>query len=176
MKSHTEIASIRKRAAWISCINLALGATAMLISLQECSTAWALFIWLIAFQGIAIGFLAGPGYSDHLLDRTPSHRRVGSPAVGCVWGLLTYWGPIIATFIFGLIMAKTLPDAARPKSSLDGNGGTALFQSWVIAFNAFGCTWLTVWLDSRKCNGNAMNDQCTEHNSDVGQQLRNPER
>lgn len=53
-------------------------------------------------------------------------------------------------FIFGLIMAKTLPDAARPISSLEGNGAACLFQSWVVFFNAAGCTWLVVWLDARK--------------------------
>ena len=149
MKTTTEIVAVRKRAGWIASANLLLGVLAMLQSLSEGSTAWAMFIWLTALQGIAIGFLAGPGWSDHQLDRTPPHRRT-SGAVGCAWGILTYWGPILATFMFGLIMAKTLPDAARPQSSLDGNGTACVFQAWVIAFNTFGCTWLTVWLDSRK--------------------------
>ncbi|MGI9243211.1 MAG: hypothetical protein ACR2RV_20605, partial [Verrucomicrobiales bacterium] len=126
---------------------------------------WALFIWLIALHGIAVGILAGPGWSDHKLDRTPPYRRTGGTA-GCAWGLLTYWGPIFAAFMFGLIMAKTLPDAARPQSSLDGNGGACLFQSWVMAFNAFGCTWLVVWLDSRKAlNESALQPSETQ---DVG--------
>jgi MFS family permease len=148
MKSSDEIISIRKRAAWVAFGNLTLGLLAMLQSLREGSTAWALFIWLIALQGVAIGLLSGPAWSDHLLDRTPPHRR-GTAAAGCAWSVLTFWGPIVAAFLFGLIMAKTLPDAARPQSSLDGSGGTCLFQAWVIAFNAFGCTWLIVWLDSQ---------------------------
>ena len=165
MKTTTEIVAIRKRAGWIASGNLALGALAMLQSLSEGSTAWALFIWLIALQGIAIGFLAGPGWSDHQLDRTPPHRRTSATAE-FAWGLLTYWGPILATFMFGLIMATTLPDATRPQSSLDGNGTASLFQSWVMAFNAFGCTWLTVWLDSRK----ALSESATKQSEtqDVG--------
>ncbi|MSR04519.1 MAG: hypothetical protein EXS04_02845 [Phycisphaerales bacterium] len=63
-------------------------------------------------------------------------------------------------------MAKTLPDATRPQSSLDGNVGASLFQSWVMAFNAFGYTWLTVWLDSRK----ALSESATKQSEtqDVG--------
>ena len=119
MKTASDIAVVRKRAGWIASGNLALGALAMLQSLSEGSTAWALFIWLTALQGIAIGFLAGSGWSDHQLDRAPAHRKTNG-TVGCAWGLLTYWAPILATFMFSLIMAKTLPDAARPQSSLDG--------------------------------------------------------
>lgn len=162
MKSILEVTAIRKRAAWIAFGNLGLGACAMLLSLGEGSTGWALFVWLIAYMGVAIGLLAGPLYSDHLLDREPAHRRVTVPA-GCAWSLLTYWGPIIASFVFGVIMARTLPDAARPSSSLDGNGGTALFQSCVTAFNAIGCTWLSVWLHARKAETESSIDSLT-HN------------
>lgn len=126
MITRTKIARIRTRAAGIASINLSLGVLAMLQSLREGSTGWTLFIWLVALQGVAIGFLTGRGWSDHLLDRTPPHRRV-SAATGFAWSLLTYWGPIFTTFIFGLIMAQTQPDAGRPRSSLEGDGGICLF-------------------------------------------------
>ena len=141
---------MKKRAATIAFANLSLGLWAMLLSLGEGSTAWALFIWLAALQGVGLGLLAGPGCSDHFLNRTPPHRRIENALVGFAWSVLSFWAPIFAMFIFGLIMAKTLPDAARPTSSLEGNGTACLFQSWVVLFNAVGCTWLVVWLDARK--------------------------
>lgn len=148
--SESEIGAVRKRAATFSIVNLSLGVWGMLLSLGEESTAWALFIWLAALQGVGLGLLAGPGWSDHQLDRTPPHRRAGNVFARFALGILSFWAPILALFVFGLIMAKTLPDAARPASSLGGNGGACLFQSWVTFFNAVGCIWLVVWLDARK--------------------------
>lgn len=148
--SPTRLTAVRKRAIRFSAINLSLGVWAMLLSLGEGSTAWALYIWLVALQGVALGLLAGPGWSDHLLDREPTHRRSTGMLSRFALSIVSYWGPIIAMFMFGLIMAKTLPDAARPVSSLEGNSGSCLFQSWVPFFNAAGCTWLVVWFDTRK--------------------------
>lgn len=147
--SEAELVSVRKRAARFWTINLSLGMWAMLLSLGEGSTAWALYVWLAALQGIALGLLAGPGWSDHLLDRTPAHRRTGSTLSRLFLSVLSFWGPILALFVFGLVMAKTLPDAARPISSMKGSGGSCLFQSWVPFFNAAGCIWLVVWFDTR---------------------------
>ena len=148
--SQTELVAVRKRAARFSTFNLSLGIWAMLLSLGEGSTAWALYVWLIALQGVALGLLAGPGWSDHLLGRKPAHRQTGNALSRFALPIVSYWGPIIAMFVFGVIMAKPLPDAARPQSSVEGNGGACLFQSWVPFFNAAGCTWLVVWLDMRK--------------------------
>jgi len=130
---------VRKRAATIAFANLSLGLWAMLLSLGEGSTAWALFIWIAALQGVGLGLLAGPGWSDHLLNRTPPHRRVKNALVGFAWSVLSFWVPIFAMFIFGLIMAKTLPDAARPTSSLEGtepracfNHGSCFLTQWAV--------------------------------------------
>jgi hypothetical protein len=148
--SQAEIVAVKKRAAVVSGINLLFGICGMLLSLGEGSTAWALFIWLAALQGIALGLLAGPGWSDRLLDRTPVHRRSRNPLLRFALSVLSFWAPIFAMFIFGAIMAKTLPDAARPISSIEGNGSACMFQTWVTFFNAVGCAWLVVWFDTKK--------------------------
>ena len=148
--SQSEIVAVRKRSAVVAIVNLSLGLCGMLLSLGEGSTGWALYIWLASLQGIALGLLAGPGWSDHLLGRTPPHRRAGNTLARFALGVISFWAPIFAMFIFGLIMAKTLQDAARPISSLEGNGAACLFQSWVTFFNAVGCCWLVVWFDARK--------------------------
>ncbi|MCA9085418.1 MAG: hypothetical protein KDA81_15255 [Planctomycetaceae bacterium] len=149
MKTDKEVSAINSRAGWFITMNGSLTILALFQSLREDSVGWALYVWISAIQGAAIGLLAGALWSDRLLDRASPHREGGSLA-GFAWSLLTYWGPIVATCIFGLILARTLPDAVRPKSSIAGNGGAALFQSLTIFFTAVSCTWLIVWIDSFK--------------------------
>ena len=72
-------------------------------------------------------------------------------ATGFLWGILTYWGPIFATFLFGMMLYTTLPDAALPKSKVEGGtNGAGFIQSLVTFFNANGCLWLMVLLVVRK--------------------------
>lgn len=79
--SEAERDAVRKRAARFWTINLSLGIWAMLLSPGEGSTAWALYIWLAALQGVALGLLAGPGWSDTcltarlLIDEQEVHFR-----------------------------------------------------------------------------------------------------
>lgn len=158
MTSPIGLKSIRQRAGWMISMNLSLGLLALGQSLREGSTGWALFVWLAGLQGIALGLLAGTGWSDRLLNRMPPHRRSVGMAGVCL-SILTYWGPIAAMFVFGLILANTLPDAARPASVQGGNSGAAVFQSWVTFFFAVGCSWLVVWVDSHALASEAKSER-----------------
>ena len=108
MKNVSEVSAINSRAGWFITTNGSLAILALFLSLREDSVGWALYVWLSGIQGAAIGLLAGFLWSDRLLDRGSPHRT-GSSAAGFAWSLLTYWGPIVATCVFGLIMARTLP-------------------------------------------------------------------
>lgn len=119
MKTKVERAAIRKRAVKIASFNLAIGLGAMLYSLGEASVGWTFFVWLAGLEGIAIGLLAGGGYSQVVFDTIPPNWKM-PPLVGFLWVILTYWAPIIVTFLFGMMLYTTLPDAALPKSKLAG--------------------------------------------------------
>lgn len=150
MKTKTELAEIRKRAMGIATINLVFGLGAMLYSLNEESVGWTFFVWVAGLEGISIGLLAGVGYSQVVLDTIPPKWKMGSVA-GFFWAVLTFWAPIIATFLFGMMLYTTLPDAALPKSKLEGDGnGAGAIQSFVTFFNANGCVWLMVLMVTKK--------------------------
>lgn len=150
MKTKPEIDALRKRAVAIAAINLAFGIGAMLFSLGEESTGWTWFVWLAGLEGISIGLLAGVGFAQVKLDLIPEDWKM-SPIAGFFWVILTYWVPIVVTFLFGLMLYNTLPDAALPKSKLEGSGsGAGLMQSLVTFFNANGCVWLMVYFVSKK--------------------------
>lgn len=149
MKSKNEIAKIRKKAIWVAAINLSLGAGAMLYSLGENSVGWTFFVWVAGLEGISIGLLGGVGYAQVAFETIPNDWKM-HPVAGFFWGILTFWAPIIATFLFGLMLYTTLPDAARPTSSLDGNSGPGMMQCFVTFFNAVGCVWLMVLLIANK--------------------------
>jgi hypothetical protein len=156
MKTKVERAAIRKRAVKIASFNLAIGLGAMLYSLGEASVGWTFFVWLAGLEGIAIGLLAGGGYSQVVFDTIPANWKM-PPLAGFLWVILTYWAPIIVTFLFGMMLYTTLPDAALPKSKLAGDAnGAGYIQSLVTFFNANGCVWLMVFLVSKKI------DQTTE--------------
>jgi len=121
----------------------------MLYSLGEESSGWTFFVWLAGLEGIAIGLLAGVGYSQVVLGTLPPRWKM-NPVAGCFWAVLTFWAPIIMTFMFGLMLYTTLPDAALPKSALDGSKGAGTMQSFVTFFNAAGCVWLMVILVGKK--------------------------
>src|SRR6056297_53899 len=149
MKTKAELAAIRKRGLGIASVNLALGGGMMLFSLGEESFGWTFFVWLAGLEGIAIGLLTGVIYSQVLLGTIPPKWKI-NPVAGCFLGILTFWAPIIATFMFGLMLYTTLPDAALPKSALNGSKGAGTMQSFVTFFNAVGCVWLMVMLVAKK--------------------------
>lgn len=160
MKTKAEIVAIRKRALLIAASNLAFGLGAMLFSLQEQSVGWTFFVWVAGLQGISIGLLGGIGYSQVLLNTIPDDWKL-TPAVGFMWSIITYWAPVIATFLFGMMLYTTLPDAALPRSKIEGDSNAAGFmQSLVTFFNANGCVWLMVMLVSRKIE-RAIDDSST---------------
>ena len=111
MKTKSELVGIRKRALVVASINLALGLSAMLFSLGEDSVGWTFFVWVAGLEGVAIGLLGGVGYSQVVLGTLPTDWKM-QPLVGFVWSVLTFLGPIVATFTFGMMLYKTLPDAA----------------------------------------------------------------
>ena len=167
MKTKSEIAAIRKRAVTFSSINLAFGLGAMLFSLGEESFGWTFFVWLAALQGIAIGLLAGVGYSQVLLETIPGKWKM-DPLAGFFWAVLTYWAPIIVTFLFGMMLYTTLPDAALPRSKLEGDTNAAGgMQSLVTFFNANGCVWLMVFLVSKKVE-QAIDESASEPSDNAG--------
>lgn len=149
MKTKAELAAIRRRAFGIAFFHLALGGGVMLFSLGEDSFGWTFFIWLAGLEGIAIGLLSGLAYSQVAVGTIPPKWKM-TPLAGCFWSLLTFWAPIITTFMFGLMLYTTLPDAALPKSALDGSKGAGTMQSFVTFFNAVGCFWLMVMLVAKK--------------------------
>ena len=150
MKAKAELPAIRKRAWRNLLVTLPFGIGAMLYSLGEESIGWTFFVWLAGLQGIAIGLLAGGGYSQVVLDTIPPKWKM-PPLAGFFWVVLTFWAPIIVTFLFGMMLYTTLPDAALPKSKLVGRTNAAgLMQSLVTFFNASGCVWLMVLLVTRK--------------------------
>lgn len=149
MKSKSELTALRKRALAIASVNLALGFRAMLFSLGEKSVGWTLFVWFAGLEGISIGLLSGVGYSQVMLGIIPTDWKM-PPLAGFFWSVLTFWAPIVGTFVFGLMLYTTLPDAARPASSLNGGNGAGLMQSFVTFFNAVGCVWLMVMLITRR--------------------------
>ncbi len=161
MKTKVERAAIGRRAAKIALVNLAIGVGAMLYSLGEESVGWTFFVWLAGLEGIAIGLLAGGGYAQVVFDMVPPKWKM-PPLAGFLWVVLTFWAPIIVTFLFGQMLYRTLPDAALPKSSLDGDpNGAGYMQSLVTLFNAIGCVWLMVFLVSKKIDKTA-DDSATE--------------
>jgi hypothetical protein len=143
-KTGPELTKIRKTSG-IFALNLVLGCLGVLLSLN----VWATYIFMTAWIGFVIGILAGPGWSDHLLGRTPPHRQ-STRIQRTVGGIVVFWFPCLAVFVLSLVVAKTLPDATRPQSSLDGKGISILFQSAAMYFNAIGATWLCVWADVKK--------------------------
>jgi len=150
MKSKAELPAIRRRAVGYASVNLALGIGAMIYSLGEQSVGWTFFVWLAGLEGISIGLLGGVGYSQAVLDLIPPKWKM-PPIAGFFWAILTYWAPILVTFLFGTMLYTTLPDAALPKSKLQGNTNMAgLMQSLVTFFNANGCIWLMVLIVTRK--------------------------
>ncbi len=81
MKPKSGLVRIRKRAAFFALPNLALGISAMLFSLTEESFGWTFFVWMAGLEGIAIGLLAGAGYSQVLLGSIPSDWKM-NPIMG----------------------------------------------------------------------------------------------
>ena len=156
---HNNRAKIEQRARFGS-LCLIAGVGGMLASLSEQSNVWATYVFLTGWIGISIGIMCGFGYSEFLHGRIPPHRQF-SAASGCFLSLITFWGPCLAIFVASLIVAKTLPDATRPQSSLDGKNMNIMLQSAVMYFNALGCTWLIVWLDSRRTHGNDADKKST---------------
>jgi len=146
MIAKSEIAALKKRAVGFAAINLIFGVGGMLFSLGEESVGWTFFVWLAGIEGISIGLLAGAGFAQLKLDVIPQDwkmTRIG----GFFWVILTYWAPIVVTFLFGTMLYTTLPDAALPRSKLEGSTNAAgLMQSLVTFFNANGCVWLMVFL------------------------------
>lgn len=153
MKTKSEIPAIRKRAWRNLLVTLPIGIGAMLYSLSEESIGWTFFVWLAGLEGIAIGLLAGVGYSQVVLDTIPPKWKM-PPVVGLFWVVLTFWAPMIVTFLFGMMLYTTLPDAALPKSKLEDNNLAGLLQSSVTFFNANGCVWLMVLLVTKKVQQN----------------------
>lgn len=150
MKTKPEITALKRRAVGFATFNLIFGIGAMLYSLGEESVGWTFFVWLAGLEGISIGLLAGIGVAQLKLDVIPEDWKM-PPVAGLFWVALTYWAPIIVTFLFGMMLYTTLPDAALPKSKLAGDpNGVGYIQSLVTFFNANGCVWLMVYLVANK--------------------------
>jgi len=167
MKTKPEIDALKKRAVGFATVNLIFGVGAMLFSLGEESIGWTWFVWLAGLEGISIGLLSGVGFAQLKLDAIPQDWKM-SPIAGCFWVILTYWAPIIVTFLFGSMLYTTLPDAALPRSKLEGGtNGAGLFQSLVTFFNANGCVWLMCYLVANRVE-NSMEATAKDAACDVG--------
>lgn len=149
-----KMSGILKHLAWP-------GVIGVILSFFENSPVWTFFIVLTTWLGVVIGLTGGPGLADHLLNKTPAHRRVSQRK----WTMLsvgTFWIPTLATGMLGMVLTGGLREDLQPYSHVNDSVRNYLLlivQSYSMYFVAAGVSW---WVVGREVKAAQQSLETTE--------------